>query len=333
MLSVLRFLFLLLMLVATVGGWLYLDYERFCATPLALPDKGVVYVVRTGTGVTTLARDLKDQGRIDNELWLMVLARQTDLAVRIQAGEYQIPAGATPEELLRLFASGRVIQHGLTLVEGWSFRQARAAIAASPVLVQTLAGLTDAEIMARLGHKDEHPEGRFLPDTYRFPRGTTDREFLSRAYRAMEGALAAEWAGRASGLPLTSPYEALTLASIVEKETGLAEERPRIAGVFVRRLQKGMRLQTDPTIIYGLGEAFDGNLRRVHLTEDGPYNSYTREGLVPTPICLPGRAALHAALHPADGNELYFVARGDGGHQFSASLDEHNRAVRRYQLR
>ena len=187
--------------------------------------------------------------------------------------------------------------------------------------------------MARHGHPDEHPEGRFLPETYQFPRGSTDLEFLRRAYLGMEQALAEAWERRAKDLPLDSPYEALILASIVEKETGLASERARIAGVFVRRLKRGMRLQTDPTVIYGLGEGFDGNLRRKDLRTDTAYNTYTRQGLPPTPICLPGLDAIEAVLHPDEGNSLYFVARGDGSHEFSDTLKAHNRAVRKYQLK
>jgi UPF0755 protein len=225
-----------------------------------------------------------------------------------------------------------VIQYPLTLVEGRTFRQALAVIASDPVLVADIGALTDEEIIARIGHPGVHPEGRLFPDTYLFPRGMGALDLVKRAYGRMEAVLAEEWDKRAPGLPFKDPYEALILASIVEKETGLAAERPEIAGVFVRRMQKGMRLQTDPTVIYGLGAAFDGNLRRVDLTTDTPYNTYTRGGLPPTPIALPGREAIHAVLHPAAGDSLYFVAKGDGSHAFSATLDEHNRAVRRYQL-
>jgi UPF0755 protein len=217
-------------------------------------------------------------------------------------------------------------------VEGWTFRQLLSALRRHEAVRDTLDGLSDEAIMARLGYPGKHPEGRFLPETYQFPRGTSDLEFLRRAYDGMQRALAAAWQGRAEDLPLDSPHEALVLASIVEKETGLASERARIAGVFVRRLRRGMRLQTDPTVIYGLGEAFDGNLRRRDLAADTPYNTYTRAGLPPTPICLPGKAAIEAVMHPAHGTSLYFVARGDGSHQFSDTLEAHNRAVQKYQL-
>ncbi len=238
-----------------------------------------------------------------------------------------------PVEVLDLLISGRVIQYPITLVEGWTFRQAVAAILANGRFGNDLAGQSDADLMTALGRPGEHPEGRFFPDTYSFPRRTTGVDVLRRALQRMDQVLAEEWAGRADGLPLRTPYEALTLASIIEKETGLVAERPEIGGVFVRRLEQGMRLQTDPTVIYGMGERFDGNIRRADLQEATPYNTYVIPGLPPTPIALPGRAAIHAALHPVPGDSLYFVARGDGGHVFSATLDQHNRAVREYQLR
>jgi UPF0755 protein len=226
-----------------------------------------------------------------------------------------------------------VIQYALTVIEGWTFRQMLEAVRAHEAIRRTLDGLDDAGIMARLGRPGEHPEGRFYPDTYHFPRGTTDAEFLTRAHRKMQAAVEEAWGRRAAGLPYASPYEALVLASIVEKESGVAAERDQIAGVFVRRLRKGMKLQADPTVIYGLGTEFDGNLRRRDLEADNPYNTYTRTGLPPTPISLPGGGALRAAVAPAEGTALYFVAKGDGTHHFSATLDEHQRAVTRFQLR
>jgi UPF0755 protein len=276
---------------------------------------------------------LRAAGYLDRPaLYLEILARLDGSARRIRAGEYRLPAGMAPDALLALLVSGQVLQYPLTIVEGWSVRDLLSNLRNDPILLQTLEGLDGAEIMVRLGRPDMHPEGRFLPDTYHFPRGATDLAFLQRAMQAMDSVLAAEWERRAPGLPLETPEQALVLASIVEKETSLAEERARVAGVFVRRLQIGMRLQTDPTVIYGLGEGFDGNLRRRDLQADTDYNTYTRSGLPPTPIALPGRAAIHASLHPAAGDELYFVARGDGSHHFSRTLSEHNAAVRRYQL-
>jgi UPF0755 protein len=218
------------------------------------------------------------------------------------------------------------------LIEGQTFKEMLALIRTNDNLVHILDGAGAQEIMTRLGHAGENPEGRFLPDTYHFPQGTTDLSFLQRAYNAMEHCLAEQWAKRDAGLPLNSPYEAVTLASIVEKETGLAEERPRIAGVFIRRLQKGMRLQTDPTVIYGLGKRFDGDLRASDLRADTPYNTYTRDGLPPSPIAMPGIASIRAVLHPAKGDALYFVAKGNGSHYFSRTLKEHEDAVQKFQL-
>jgi UPF0755 protein len=233
---------------------------------------------------------------------------------------------------LALFASGRSIQYPVTLVEGRRFRDVVGELAEVSVLEHELTGLSDAEVMERVGIDEAHPEGWLFPDTYLVVRGSTDVALLRRAYERMQEVLAEEWANRSEDLPLATPYDALILASIIEKETGVAEERPAIAGVFVRRLQRGMRLQTDPTVIYGMDDAFDGDIRRADLRRETPYNTYVIDGLPPTPIALPGREAIHAALHPADGDSLYFVARGDGRHYFSATLDEHNCAVRHYQL-
>lgn len=316
-----------------VVGWFWLDYRSFASTPLNLPEEGMEYVVAPGSSLASIARDLERRGVLDSARYLMWMGRLSGNSARIQAGTYRIEPGTTPKALLRQLVEGKVALFTLTLVEGWNFRQVLDAIRQHPRIKQTLTDLDDAAIMARLGYPGMHPEGRFFPDTYRFPDGLTDVAFLQRAYRAMEERLAAEWEGRAPGLPYKDAYEGLIMASIVEKETGLASERPMIAGVFVRRLQKGMRLQTDPTVIYGLGASFDGNLRRRDLENYTPYNTYRIRGLPPTPIAMPGGDALHAAFHPAPGNELYFVARGDGSHHFSATLEEHNAAVVKYQLK
>lgn len=328
-------LLLLLLVVATLGAasWATLEYRRFVETPLALPDEGALFTVAPGATVRAVGHDLQRKGYLSNALYLRLLARWSGQASKIQAGEYFLSRGTRPPDLLDQMVAGQVTAYSLTLIEGWTFRQVLEAIGTQDALIQTLQGLSETEIMTRLGHPEQHPEGRFLPETYQFPRGTSDREFLRRAYKGMEQALSEAWAGRAKDLPLASPEQALILASIVEKETGLASERPRIAGVFTRRLKRGMKLQTDPTVIYGLGEAFDGDLRYRDLVTDTPYNTYTRKGLPPTPICMPGRAAIQAALHPADGKALYFVARGNGSHEFSATLEQHNRAVRQYQLK
>lgn len=323
---------LVLLLVALLAaGVLWQQYQQFRTGPLAVPEAGLILDFPPGSSLRGLARQLEQQGVLAHPYWLRLLGRDLGLAARLQAGEYRIAPGTTPEDLLRQLAAGRVLQHELTLVEGHNFREMMERIRAHPVLVQTLEGLADTAIMERIGQPGEHPEGRFLPDTYHFPRGTTDEHFLRRAHAAMERALHGAWEQRAEGLPLKTPYEALILASIIEKETGLPEERGTIAGVFTRRLQIGMRLQTDPTVVYGVGPDFDGRIRYVHLRTDTPYNTYTRHGLPPTPIAMPGIDAIQAALHPEPGDALYFVSRNDGSHHFSATLAEHNRAVNKYQ--
>jgi UPF0755 protein len=308
------------------------QYQNFKQAPLAISEAGLVYEISPGTSLKQLAYDLQQRGITTHPQYLMWLGRELDLARRLQAGEYQLVPGMTPENLLRKLAGGEVIQHAITLIEGQTFKEMMAFIESNNELVHTLDDVDTEELMKRLGHAGENPEGRFLPNTYHFPQGTTDLAFLQRAYAAMERVLAEAWAGRDADLPLDTPYEALTLASIVEKETGLAEERPIIAGVFIRRLQKGMRLQTDPTVIYGLGNRFDGNLRVADLRGDTPYNTYTRAGLPPTPIAMPGAASIRAVLHPDRSDVLFFVAKGNGSHHFSRTLKEHENAVQRYQL-
>jgi UPF0755 protein len=327
----LRVLALLLVLLLLAAGVLLGAYQRFQNTLLNLPASETVYEIPPGTSLNQLAYDLHARDMIEHPRLFILLGREMDVARRLQAGEYRLVTGMKPRTLLQLIVDGKVIQHAVTLVEGQTFRETLQRIHAHPFIEDTLQGLDDAEIMNRLGHTGVHPEGRFLPDTYHFTRGTTDLAFLERAFAAMSTYLETAWPGRDTDLPLQTPEEALILASIVEKETGLADERPVIAGVFVRRLQRGMRLQTDPTVIYGLGEQFDGNLRRRDLENDTPYNTYTRNGLPPTPIAMPGAAAIAAVLHPAAGNSLYFVSRGDGSHYFSDTLEEHNLAVDKYQ--
>lgn len=323
---------LLLVAGTLVLGWLALEYRAFTNTPLSVPAKGLELHINPGASLHRISKDLAAQRILEYPRFLTLLGRQTGLASRIQAGEYHIDPGTTPAQLLDQLSSGKVIQHGLTLVEGWTFAQMRQAVADHPALNHTLGNLSDTEIMEKIGHAGEHPEGRFLPDTYLFPRGTSDIEFLKRAYDAMSSVLASEWDIRSADLPLDSPYESLILASIIERETAQPDERDLIAGVFIRRLEKNMRLQTDPTVIYGIGPAFDGNIRKRDLRTDTPYNTYTRSGLPPTPIAMPGAASIHAALHPAGGDALYFVARGDGSHEFSSTIEAHNKAVRKYQL-
>lgn len=312
------------------GGWTL--YQDFLATPVQLEADQVVYRVPDGATIRGVAHDLADRGWIRSRFLFTMHAYETQQQNALKAGEYAIEAGMTPSEVLARLTSGKSIQFPVTIVPGMTFREALAAIADADVFDMELTGLADAKLVERLGIDAEHPEGWLYPDTYLFDRATTDVEILTRAYRRMREVLDEEWAGRSDALPIDTPYEALILASIVEKETGRAGERPRIAGVFTRRLQQGMKLQTDPTVIYGLGDEFDGDITREHLRRETPYNTYVIPALPPTPIALPGRAAIHAVLHPADGDELFFVARGDGSHYFSATLDEHNCAVRHYQL-
>lgn len=324
---------IMILLASAAAGWLVIDYQTFTKTQLSVPAEGVLLKIMPGRSVRGIANDLAEQGLLKHPYYFEWLVRRSGSATRLQAGEYQIKPGTYPESLIQLLSSGKVLQHSLTIVEGWTFRQMLSAMQADSTLKHELLNKSDADIMAALGHPDERPEGRFLPDTYYFPRDTTDIAFLTRAYDALHHALEQEWTARSDGLPIKTPYEALILASIIEKETGVAEERPRIAGVFIRRLMKGMRLQTDPSVIYGLGEGYDGDIRFRDLRKDTPYNTYTRDGLPPTPIALAGVEAIHAALHPAEGTELYFVASGNGRHTFSATLVEHNKAVRQHQMK
>lgn len=289
--------------------------------------------VPSGTTPTGTLNRLEADGLIKDAFWLRVYWRFNLAGQPLHSGEYRLVPGMTMDGLIGVWKRGDVVQYSVTLVEGWNFRQVRAALAKDEKLQQTLAGLSDSQVMDRLGHSGIFPEGRFFPDTYRFVRGTSDADLLKKAYDRLEEVLAKEWAQRAADVPYTQPYQALIMASLIEKETGVPQERGQIAGVFVRRLRLGMLLQTDPTVIYGLGERYAGKLTRAHLKEPNPYNTYLVPGLPPTPIAMVGREAIHAALNPADGNSLYFVARGDGSHVFSDDLETHNNAVREYQLK
>ena len=322
-------------LKARVGLAGYGVLQRWLDTPLAVGAAPLEIEIPRGQPLAVTAQQLAERGVLDHPRWLQLYARATGADARIRAGEYSVPAGTTPRSLLALLESGAVIQHSVTIVEGWTFRELRQALDAEPYLDHTLAGQDEAAVMAALGEPGMPAEGLFFPDTYLFGKGTTDLEILRLARNRMRRELEAAWAARAADLPVHSAYEALILASIVEKETALASERPRIAGVFTERLRIGMRLQTDPTVIYGLGTDFDGNLRRADLERDGPYNTYTRAGLPPTPIALPGAEALRAAVNPDERGELYFVATGlaDGSHEFSRTLKEHQAAVSRYLVR
>jgi UPF0755 protein len=317
-------------LVATAAGVGVALAWHNLNTPLAIPDDGMRLEVEPGTPLHRLAEQLSEQGLLTHPRVLSSYARLTGQATRIRTGEYQIEPGTTPRMLLDQLVAGRVLLHQLTVVEGWRFVDLLSAIRAHPAIV---AGTLDGTaIMAELGEPGVHPEGQFFPDTYRFPKGTRDVDLLRMAHEAMVSHLEAAWSSRDTEIVLTTPYEALILASIIEKETALASERALISGVFQERLRRRMRLQTDPTVIYGLGETFDGNLRRRDLEHDTPYNTYTRAGLPPTPIALPGAASLEAAVKPEATGALYFVAtgRGDGSHYFSATLEEHEQRVRDY---
>jgi len=308
------------------------DYRHFVDAPLLLDEARVIDFPR-GMGFREIVRLLRRENITSGSpFYWRVLSRELNVASSLHAGEYSLQPGLTPRGLIEMMAAGKVVQHQFTIVEGWTFKQLRLALANAEGLGQTLAGLDDSSIAAKLDIPDGKPEGWFLPETYAWVKGEDDFAVLARAHAAMRSALDRFWPERDPGVPLETPYEALILASIIEKETGIADERTLIGGVFTRRLQIGMRLQTDPTVVYGMGEQYDGNIRRRDLETDTEFNTYTRDGLPPTPIALPGISALQAALHPAGGNALYFVAVGDGSgrHEFSATLTDHNRAVSRY---
>lgn len=321
----------LVLSASLVGGWLWMDFQGAVDSPLNITAP-TVFEIGKGEGLASIARKLQAQGILDQPLWFQALAYTDGAHKRLKFGEYEIPPGTTPRGLLALLTSGKVRQHAITVVEGWTFNDFLAALATHPALSHPALGKPPQEVMTMLGAPGQPPEGQFFPDTYFVTKGTPDVEVLRRAHARMQTELDREWRERGR-VNLGSPYEALILASIVEKETARPEERPEIAGVFLRRLSIGMRLQTDPTVIYGLGARYDGNIRKDDLRRDTPYNTYTRSGLPPTPIALPGRASLHAALHPAEGTSLYFVARGDGSHVFSTTLGEHQRAVDQFQRR
>ena len=327
------FLLLLIVAAAAAGYWAWQRYSTFADTPISGLEQGDSVVIAPGDSLAVVLGKVREAGvREGEDVEWRVLARELGAAANLHVGEYALDPGTTPRELLLAMRAGDIIQHRFTIVEGWNIRELRAALDAAESLLHESTGLDADGLMAAIGHPGEHPEGRFLPETYMYARGDSDLDLLRRAYAASEEALAAAWEQRDPDSPLQTPYEMLILASIVEKETGIAEERPQIAGLFERRLGIGMRLQTDPTVIYGIGEAYDGNIRRSHLTTDTPYNTYTRAGLPPTPIAMPGVDALDAVANPAPGTALYFVAIGDGSgrHLFADSLAEHQANVRKY---
>ncbi|MBL8517840.1 MAG: endolytic transglycosylase MltG [Betaproteobacteria bacterium] len=317
-----------LLAVGLVGGWAW----QFTQTPLAPREMPFEFTVKPGATLKSLSKELAGAGVLDQPDALTWLGRFSEKTA-IRAGNYRIEKPLTPAELLDKLVRGDVVPVSIQFIEGSTYAELRRALAAHKDVKQTLAGVTDAELLKRLGAEEAHPEGLFFPDTYFFAAGTTDFDVLKRAHQTLKQRLADAWAERDEALPYKSPYEALIMASIIEKETGRADERATISAVFINRTRIGMRLQTDPTVIYGIGPTFDGNIRKRDLTTDTPYNTYTRDGLPPTPIALPGWGSLIAAVKPAQSDKLYFVGKGDGSHHFSRSLEEHNRAVARYQLK
>lgn len=316
---------ILLVLLATAG----LGY--YVTRPLSLPVIPFVFDLKQGHSLKGTARELQQAGLLEQDWPFVWLVRLFGKSTQLKAGNYVLEHPVSLLELLQIISKGEVSQRQVSVIEGWTFKQLREALNANPDIAHTTTNLTDAEIMLRIGAPENHPEGLFFPDTYYFAAGSSDLVIFKRAYQTMQKHLQQAWLARAPDLPLQTPYQALILASIIEKETGASSDRAMIAGVFLNRLHKGMLLQTDPTVIYGMGDKYNGNIHKRDLRTDTAYNTYTRRGLTPTPISLPGVAALQAALHPAQTDALYFVSRGDGSSQFSSTLTAHNRAVNQYQ--
>lgn len=324
-----RLVFFTLFITLLFVAWMV----YFSSTPITLEEEVMEFDIRAGSSLRKISEQLVDQGALNESLSFMVLVRLMGKAGEVKAGNYLIENGTTPYELFVTITSGKTTQASITFIEGWTFQQMREVMMKNESIKHITIAYTDEQILEHIGATETHPEGLFFPDTYYFSKGMTDLEILKRAYHAMQVRLKEAWEKREAGLPYKTPYEALIMASIIEKETGRADERKIIAGVFVNRMRIGMRLQTDPSVIYGMGENFDGNIRRRDLQTDTLYNTYTRGGLPPTPIAMPGLASIEAALHPAKTKFLYFVGKGDGSHAFSSTLAEHNRAVVKYQLR
>ncbi|MBS3953388.1 MAG: endolytic transglycosylase MltG [Methylomicrobium sp.] len=325
-----KFLGIAVLLTSLFIGWLWLDYQN--AIKQVLVDKTVYVEIEKGDSLNRIIEKLQDQGLSIKPIWFKCFAYLNEKAALLKTGEYELAENSTVPELIDLFVSGKVRQHSITFPEGWTFSQLYELIRKNDKVHKTIDTMDLVSIASMIDRNYSHPEGLFFPDTYFFEKNTTDIALLKRAYDRMRTVLETEWQNRQPDLPLTSPYQALILASIIEKETGLASERPAIAGVFVRRLKQDMMLQTDPTVIYGMGSDYDGDIRSKDLKTPTPYNTYVIKGLPPTPIALPGREAIRAALHPEPGESLYFVARGDGSHVFSDTLKKHQEAVNLYQL-
>ena len=310
-------------------GWL----AYYAISPLKLQPSSQEINIQSGSGLKSIANQLVAQGVLKEPWRFILLAKLLQKEQYLQAGSYTLNKNISPYQLLLSLNHGKTTQGSITFIEGRTFQQMRQKLAINDAVKQSIAGLSESEVLKLIGSPYSVAEGLFFPDTFYFDRNTTDIDLLKISYNAMQSKLEKAWQGRDQGLPYKTSYQALIMASIIEKETGKASERPMIAGVFLNRLRIGMRLQTDPTVIYGMGIRFDGNIRKKDLSVDTPYNTYTRNGLPPTPIAMPGLAAIEAALHPANTKALYFVGKGDGSHAFSNSLDEHNRAVAKYQLK
>lgn len=323
--------FLILAILGAVGLAAWITW--FAISPVKLTGPSVEFSIRPGSGSRTATRQIVEAGVAMPAWQFNLMTRAIGNDAGIKAGSYEVSEGVTPWQILGKITRGEFSMSEVTFIEGWTFLQMRSALQSHPALTHETSGLSDEQIMARLGSAGQHPEGWFFPDTYLFPKGESDISVLERAHQAMQKQLQSTWQQRAPGTPLRSPYEALILASIVEKETGRREDRGLVAAVFLNRLRTGMRLQTDPTVIYGLGTKFNGNLRKRDLETDHPFNSYTRDGLPPRPISMPGLESLKAVMNPASADVLYFVSKGDGSSAFSRTLDEHNRAVQKFQLK
>jgi len=328
-----RFLIFLVVVGLVAMGLVFADYQDTIKQPLNFTNEQRAFTIEKGWSAKRVAAELEKNGVIDKPNWFYLYARISKKGTGIKSGEFNISGSPTMPELIDIFVKGQTVQYSANIIEGSTFKQLRVRLGGNPHLEQTIAAMSDDEIMAALDLAGQHPEGLFFSDTYQFPKQTSDLDFLKRANEMLQKVLTEEWENRQPDLPLASAYEALVLASIVEKETAAPEERPLIAGVFMSRLRKKMRLQTDPTVIYGIGDSYDGNIRKKDLTTDTPYNTYTRAGLPPTPISMVGREAIHAVMHPDATKNLFFVSRGDGTHKFSETVEQHNAAVRKYQLK
>lgn len=322
-----------MILAVCIGGLLVYDAYMFLRAPLTATKQNFELEIQQGDNIRGVASELTERGLLSRPLWLELYTRYTGDATRIKAGEYALSTILTPITLIEEIKKGTQRQFSFTMLEGWNIWQLRDALARDPVLVQTIQDVDDADLMSFIGAEPGHPEGQFLPETYNFPLGTTDAEFLKRAHDALGSELAEVWEARQPDLPISKPYEVLILASIIEKETSIASEREMVSGVIAGRLRKGMRLQMDPTVIYGIGKNFNGNITRKNLKTPTPYNTYTIDGLPPTPIAMSSAATLKAAVNPAKTKALYFVADGTGGHVFNETVEAHNKAVRKYILK